>query len=200
MRHASRNHASLDDVMRRLNEDFAQQGRFFTEADLCAIIAELVPEFSGVNAFFRDYVEGTRELDYDTALGYVGLRLVRETKEQPALGFTASQSFEGLIQVNAVEPGSKAQQAGLTTDDVLLKLNGRPLHELPQFHLSEMKLGQKVKLEVRQRTRTIEIEFPLATTQETVYHLEEVPHATPEQLQERHGWLSGETTGVPAHP
>ena len=44
MRHASQNRAGLDDVMRRLNQDFARRGRFYTLADLSSIIAQLAPQ------------------------------------------------------------------------------------------------------------------------------------------------------------
>ena len=74
LRHASSNAVSLDDVMRRLNEDFARAGRYYTEADLRRVMALLAPAFSGLEAFFDDYVRGTRELDYDTYLAYAGLK------------------------------------------------------------------------------------------------------------------------------
>ncbi len=77
IRHTSHNQHSLDDLMRRLDQDFARRGRFFTPADLRAILAELAPGFP-VDAFFRDYVSGTRDLDYETYLGYAGLRLARQ--------------------------------------------------------------------------------------------------------------------------
>jgi len=69
LRHASGNAAGLDDVMRRLNEDFARPGRYYTEADLRRVIDRTAPAFSGLGAFFDDYVRGTRELDYDAYLG-----------------------------------------------------------------------------------------------------------------------------------
>jgi predicted metalloprotease with PDZ domain len=75
LRHATGNGAGLDDVMRRLNEDFARPGRYYTDADLQRLIAQIAPRFSGLEAFFADYVRGTRELDYDTYLGYAGLEL-----------------------------------------------------------------------------------------------------------------------------
>jgi predicted metalloprotease with PDZ domain len=75
LRHASGNAAGLDDVMRRLNEDFARPGRYYTEADLRREMAQAAPTFWGLEAFFEDYVRGTRELDYDTYLGYAGLEL-----------------------------------------------------------------------------------------------------------------------------
>ncbi len=75
IRHATGNEASLDDVMRRLNEDFARRGRCYTQQDLRRVIARIAPAFSGLDAFFDDYVSGTRELDYETYLGYAGLEL-----------------------------------------------------------------------------------------------------------------------------
>jgi predicted metalloprotease with PDZ domain len=82
LRHATGNAVGLDDVMRRLNEDFARRGRFYTECDLRRVIAELAPTFSGLEAFFEDYVRGTSELDYQTYLGYAGLELEIEKRAE----------------------------------------------------------------------------------------------------------------------
>jgi len=194
IRHASRNQSSLDDVMRRLNEDFARQGRFFALADLRAIIAQLAPSYTGLDAFLRDAVQGTCDLDYDTALGYAGLRLVRETHSLLALEFSAVKNFDGTIQVTDVEPRGNAQQAGLAVGDILLKMNGKSLYELPGFFLPALRPGQKVKLQVRRWGRTVGIEYALGTKQQTTCRLEELPNPSPEQLQVREGWLKGETT------
>ena len=82
LRHATGNAAGLDDVMRRLNEDFARPGRYYTEEDLRREIAQVAPAFVGLEGFFSDYVHGTRELDYATYLGYAGL----EVEYHPAAG------------------------------------------------------------------------------------------------------------------
>jgi predicted metalloprotease with PDZ domain len=91
LRHATGNAAGLDDVMRRLNEDFARPGRYYTEADLRRTIAQIAPTFSGLDAFFEDYVRGTRELDYHTYLGYAGLELEKESRASAPLGSEASK-------------------------------------------------------------------------------------------------------------
>src|SRR5262249_38290930 len=99
IRQASDNRHSLDDLMHHLNDDFAHRGRFFTQADLRRLVAELAPPADWVEAFFRDYVSGTRELDYDTYLGYAGLELHTETQKQAALGFRAGRSDAGPMIV-----------------------------------------------------------------------------------------------------
>ena len=83
IRYASENRAGLDDVMRRLNQDFARQGRFYALTDLTSAITQLAPSFD-TGRFFKDYVQGTQELDYSTYLGYAGLRLRAAPPEQDA--------------------------------------------------------------------------------------------------------------------
>ena len=75
LRHATSNAAGLDDVMRRLNEDFARPGRYYTEEDLRREIAQVALALAGLEGFFSDYVSGTRELDYATYLGFAGLEV-----------------------------------------------------------------------------------------------------------------------------
>ncbi len=193
LRHASRNQSSLDDLMRRLNEDFAHHDRYFTQADLSALVAEVAPTYAGGDAFFRDYLLGTRELDYDSYLGYAGLRLVAGTAERPSLGFQAAQSFEGLVQVESVDAGSNARKAGLEQGDILIKMNGEPLMGLPEDQLSGSKPGDKVNFQVRRGNRIFGIKFALGRKQEVTHHVEELANATPEQLQVRQGWLEGKT-------
>ncbi len=196
IRHATQNRRSLDDVMRRLNTSFARRGRFFTQADLRAIIAGLAPEFTGVNEFFDGYVSGTRELDYDIYLGFAGLRQSMETVKRASAGFTAARSFDGPAFVESVEPGSHAAEAGLEPGDVLLEMNGRRFGPHPQDQLTRLKPGQKVRLRIRCGRRRFRVEFPVGTSYQAVYRVEEIEPATPQQRRVREGWLAGTTTAA----
>jgi predicted metalloprotease with PDZ domain len=191
IRHASGNTHSLDDVMRRLNEDYARRGRFFTESDLRAIISSMGPGFDDVDRFFTDYVRGTRELDYDTYLGFAGLRVVQATTEQPALGFVAVQSFDGPVRVESVEPGSLAEKAGLQPGDILIGT-------APQEQLERAKPGEKIRLTVRRGKREFPVEFSPEARSRTTYWVEETKNATTEQRRVQQGWLEGTTTPAPA--
>ena len=76
IRHATGNGAGLDDVMRRLNEDFARRGRYYTEQDLRRVIAQDCSQrFQDLTRSLMITCSGTRELDYETYLGYAGLEL-----------------------------------------------------------------------------------------------------------------------------
>jgi predicted metalloprotease with PDZ domain len=197
MRHASGNAHSLDDVMRRLNVDFARRGRFFTRQDLLAVIAELAPEFRGLQQFFDDYVSGTRELDYETYLGYAGLRLVSQTRQRAAAGFLAVWGFEGPARVESVDPGSGAEAAGLERGDVLLEMNGHRLQGTPDDAIERMRPGQEVRFRVRRGDREFSLKFRLGSQGRTRYWIEEIknPGDLPRRIRE--GWLNGTTSQGP---
>ena len=91
---------SLDDAFRNLkklsweqpNASYYLQGRGYTEAD----VERAVSEAAGMDMhdWFEHHVGGTDDMDYDQALGWAGLRLVRgddgwRIEEQP--GATAEQ-------------------------------------------------------------------------------------------------------------
>jgi predicted metalloprotease with PDZ domain len=200
IRHASANRHSLDDLMRRLNEEFARRGRFFTQADLRRLVADLAPPPDWVEMFFRDYVVGTVEPDYDTYLGYAGLKLETEIEKRAELGFLAVQSTNGPIVVESVEAGSSAERAGLRRGDVLVKINGERLTVLPQ-DLVGLKPGHSIQLEVRRRSKarpersegTVTLRFELGTETTTRYVIREIPSPSAAQDRLRQGWLKGLT-------
>ncbi len=198
IRHASAGRHSLDDVMRRLNADFAHRGRFFTEADLRAIISELAPAFDDLDAFFDDYISGRRELDYDTYLGYAGLRLVVTTDERPSAGFSVGRLFDERVVVEDVAPESPAAAAGLEPGDILLSLNGRKLSQSPQDRVDRLKRGQRIRLQVRRRGREFRLEFPMGTSRAHHYSVEEIEHPSEEQRRLREAWLAGRTEAARA--
>jgi predicted metalloprotease with PDZ domain len=192
IRHASANRRSLDDLMRRLNEDFAHRGRFFTEADLERLVAELAPPADWVKAFFKDYVSGTREFDYDTYLGYAGLELRTGTEKQPALGFLAMRSSGGPIEVKSVEAGSSAEKAGLRRGDTLVSMNGESLAVPPQDVVG-LKPGHGIRLDVRRGSEIVTLKFDLGTEVAARYGIREIPYPTDAQSRLRRGWLNGKT-------
>jgi predicted metalloprotease with PDZ domain len=81
IRDATDNRASLDDVLRRLNQEYAQRGRFYPDSEGVRTTAEAVMRQSGAGAkadlsdFFRRYVAGTDPLPYNEWLSVAGLTL-----------------------------------------------------------------------------------------------------------------------------
>src|SRR3989442_16041810 len=87
--------ASLDDVMRRMYDEFYVQspnatyylrGRGYRNEDFERMVSEVAG--ADMSDFFRRYVRGVDSPPYDEAFAEVGLRLVRERPQPDALGIT----------------------------------------------------------------------------------------------------------------
>jgi len=82
----------------------------------------------------------------------------------------------------------------LAQGDILQELNGQALRDSPADLLSQLKPGQEVKLQVVRSGKVLKIVYRLGANAGTTYRVKEISHPSPEQLQVREGWLSGENT------
>jgi predicted metalloprotease with PDZ domain len=192
IRHATGNRESLDDLMRRLNRDFAEKGRFFTESDLRVIVHRLAPGFPA-EEFFRNDVDGTKPLDFAGYLAYAGLELRTNQVQAPDLGFHSLMSFGGRVRVESVDPASASARAGLQPGDVLIKMNGTYLTVLPDEQLAGMKPGDEVVFSVERNGRDYEVTFPLGAKSAVRYEVDEMKQMSSAQHSILRGWLEGKT-------
>ncbi len=191
IRHASHNQAGLDDFMRRLNQDFAAHGRFYTIADLAGIVGQLAPAFD-MNRFLAEDVRGTQELDYSTYLSYAGLKFESQKVALPAPGFSASRNAAGMLEVDSVDSGSNAEKAGLQEGDVVIMVDGESLPAANPA-LPNWRAGQTVDLQIMHGEETRSAKFHIGKDEETSVQIEEDPSADRDELQVRKGWLKGVT-------
>ncbi len=90
IRDATDNRASLDDVMRRMNEEYAHAGRFYPEsAGVRAAAEEVIAAANGgaktdLAEFFDDYVAGTEEIPFADLLSRAGLQLSERARRARA--------------------------------------------------------------------------------------------------------------------
>ncbi len=199
MRHASGNRAGLDDLMRRLNQDFAERGRYYTLSDLRAIVSQLAPAFD-IDKFFREYVQGTTELDYPAYFGYAGLQISLQTHSVPVPGFSVKRNSDGLVQVDSVDTDSNAANAGLQSGDVIVQLDGQALSPDSQSALPHWEPGQAVELQITRASGPLTLKFQIGSRQQISAEIQEDPQATAEQLRVREGWLTGATQAAPGNP
>jgi len=199
IRHATHNQAGLDDVMRRLNQDFARPSRFYTMADLTAIVAQLAPTFD-MNRFMAEDVRGTQELDFSTDLGYAGLNLTSQMSGLPVPGFSASRNSGGLLEVDSVDSGSDAERAGLQPGDVLMMAEDNPLPAGTDTALPNWRPGQTVELQIVRSGENRDVKFRIGVNQEISIQIEEDPAASADQLKVRDGWLKGVTNSSSEKP
>jgi predicted metalloprotease with PDZ domain len=122
IRDATDNRASLDDVMRRLNQEYAQRGRFYADSEGIRTVAEEVIRGATAGAttnltdFFRRYVAGTDELPYGQWLSIAGLTLKvsgerREVEELPQATERQRRILSGLLKGGVTEEAVPAGAA-----------------------------------------------------------------------------------------
>jgi predicted metalloprotease with PDZ domain len=193
IRDATDNHKSLDDVLRRMYDVYAQQGRFYDDSQGVEAIAE---EVAGAkfDDFFRRYVAGTDEIPYDKFFNAAGLELKVEKRAAPALGFwTTNRSPDAQTRVSQVVPGSAAETAGLQAGDALVTLNGQPMPRYLPMWLRQHEPGETVTLRVQRDNQELDLKFELGSIDLNKFTLLEMPDATEKQKRVREGWLKGKT-------
>jgi predicted metalloprotease with PDZ domain len=82
IRDATDNRKSLDDVLRRMNDEYARAGNFYDDSDG---IRAVVEEVSGkrFEDFFSRYISGTAEIPYNDFLALAGLELNESPAQRP---------------------------------------------------------------------------------------------------------------------
>jgi predicted metalloprotease with PDZ domain len=195
IRDATDNHKSLDDVLRRMYEVYAKQGRFYDDSQGVQATSE---ELAGVkfDDFFRSYIAGTAEIPYDKFLNAAGLELKAERRAVADLGFwTTGHAFGSTAQVvvTQVTPGSTAEAAGLRPGDALLALNGQPLPRYLPAWLREHKPGETITLHALRDNEYLDITFALGSINLNKFTLVEISGVTEKQKRIREGWLKGKT-------
>jgi len=119
IRDATANRHSLDEVMRTLWTDFYRRGRGFTTADLLGIIR---PWFSGVDDFYKRYVNGREALPYQQILPRGGIAVSLNETRVPYIGVVAGEAKDGGVEIGRVAANSVAAEAGLQPGDILLRV------------------------------------------------------------------------------
>ncbi len=102
IRDATDNHKSLDDVLRRMNDEYANQGKFYNESDGIRAVVEEVAGKS-FEDFFRRYVAGADEIPYDDFFSVAGLALKKNASsysisEMPNTNARQRRIREGILR------------------------------------------------------------------------------------------------------
>jgi len=199
IRGKTRGKASLDDVMRRMYEEFYLQGpnatyylrgRGYALEDFAHVASEVAGQ--DLNDFFKRYVRGVETLPYEEAFAQVGLRFISEPRLPVAVGISADENETAVFKISRIRPDSPASQAGLDVGDVITSFGGTKLSPANFVKtLGRYKPGDRVALTVQRGQRTIPITITLAAPQILNYRIEENPNASVEMKTLKAAWLSG---------
>jgi len=186
--------ASLDDVFRYLLAEHGLPKPGFDEDGGFERAVELIAAESGAGGdfkeFFRRYVAGLDEIDYDAYLGHAGLKLqVDRAEARRTVGVTTRTDADQLVVAN-VPPAGPGYDAGLMPGDILLAIDGERVIP-PAFDawLNERQAGARVELQVMRGDRLITIPVVLAEERAPTYKVVEDPEAGAGATTLRDAWF-----------
>lgn len=201
IRRRSNNARSLDDVMRALYTDYFKRGRNYTPEDFQREAERAAG--TSLEEFFKAYVRGLEELDYNAALEWVGLRLDTSAPANSArpvvadssgyiypLGATVAQDDEQRLVVRNVHAGEPAYEQGLNAGDQIVAVDGyRATRDFLIARVTDKKPGDTVTLTIFRADELRTFTFKLGSRANVPYRI--VPVASPTEQQRRNyqAWL-----------
>jgi predicted metalloprotease with PDZ domain len=210
IRDATNNRASLDDVMRLMNQQYAQRGRFYPDsAGIEEAVAEVARDLGGLVAnppagdfseFFKRYVRGTEEIPFADLLSRAGLSLKTQGEKRAALGFSIDRDSAGIAMITALDLSSAAAQVGLREGDAILSLDGAEVPRNLERWLRGGTPGQMARVRIRRDGRESEFAFALGQQPARIYGVEEMPRPDERQLRIRNGLFQGATDAPSPRP
>lgn len=190
IRKRSNNTKSLDDVLRYLYTEFFKKDRNYGPADFQKA-SELMAG-SSLEEFFRRFVRGTEELDYNVAFQAAGLRLETSPTGTDSVYFGADVAEEGgRLVVRRVYAGSPAYEQGLNAGDQIVALDNVRVATRDFFNarMAEKKPGDLVNLTIFRFDDLSTLLIKLGERREGTYRLVPLPNQTEAQKRVYRSWL-----------
>lgn len=183
----------LDDVMSAVYQQYYKKlGRGYTDAEFKAVVE--ITAGKSFDAFYKDYVYGTKPVNYAPFLAAAGYTFTDDfaRRNEAYLGATTAIR-DGKIMVSAVLRGSPAWIDGINVNDEILAVNGQRVAvangDLDRL-IASRKVGEKITVEIVRDGLTQDISLTLKRNPAVKYRILSVDNPTEAQLAVRKKWLS----------
>ncbi len=182
---------SLDDVMRLAFQRYSG-ARGYRLEEFHAVAAEVAG--GSLDDFWAQAVFGTGELDYQSALAWLGLRFKApeppEDKPLPAYLGVTTREAGGRLLVSQVQSGTPAWSAGVNVDDEILAIDDfRVAADQLSGRLEQYAPGTAVTLLVSRRGQLQRLPLTLGRAPAETWKLEVVPDAGEAEQARLAAWL-----------
>ena len=179
---------SLDDVMKYMyHEYYKTLKRGYTDAEF----KKGLEKFAGKNLddFYKKYVYGVADVDYNKYLDYAGYQLTDEAANtnDPSLGIMTANTG-GKIFVTSVLRDGTAWVDGINVNDEIISVDGTPVTDANNI-LANKKAGDKLSLTITRDGLSLVLPVTLLRNALVKYKIETVANPSAQQLKVRNKWL-----------
>ena len=191
--------ASLDEVMRRMYDEFYLKspnatyylrGRGYRNEDFERVVSEVAG--ADMSDFFKRHVRGVETPPYEEAFAQVGLRFIREARSPVTVGIGGDESEKTNFKIATVRLNSPAADAGIQEGDVITLFGGVRLNPGNlQRTVGRYKPGDQVPIVLLRGGKIMRMTLTMGPPLLFNFRIEEMPNASPEAKARRAAWLSG---------
>ncbi len=179
---------SLDDVMKYMYQEYYKTlKRGYTDAEF----KKGLEKFAGKNLddFYKKYVYGVADVDYNKYLGYAGYQITDEAANtnDPSLGIMTANTG-GKIFVTSVLRDGTAWVDGINVNDEIISVDGTPVTDANNI-LANKKVGDKLSITITRDGLSLVLPVTLLKNALVKYKIETVANPSAQQLKVRNKWL-----------
>ena len=199
IRGKTKGRASLDDVMRRMYDEFYVKspnatyylrGRGYRNEDFERVVSEVAG--SDMSDFFRRYVHATETPPYEEAFAQVGMKFIRTPRAPVTIGLSPDETEKLNFKIASVRAGSPAAEAGLQVGDIITSFGGTRFTPANFLRvLARYKPGDRVQVSVTRAERPFTAAVTLGAPQLFDYRIEADAAASEQAKNLRAAWLNG---------
>ena len=189
IRDNTNNQRSLDDWMRLLYSRYALPKPGFKPEDAIHAASEVAGK--DVSDVFRRYISGLEPIPYEQYFALAGIEVTKKVDPDKAwVGIEVKKSDDGHAQIRNVIPGSPAENAGLSNDDVIYAIDSRALEaDGVNAQLSSRKPGDTLRITVLRLGEFREFLVTPTTNPNPTYSLKPMENQTEKQKAIYNSWL-----------
>ena len=189
IRDNTNNQKSLDDWMRLLYSRYALPKPGFNPEDAIHTANEVAGK--DLSDVFRRYISGLEPIPYEQYFALAGIEVTKKVDPDKAwVGIEVKKSDDGHAQIRNVIPGSPAENAGLSNDDVIYAIDTRALEaDGVNAQLSSRKPGDTLRITVLRLGEFKEFLVTPTTNPNPTYSLKPMENQTEKQKAIYNSWL-----------
>ena len=177
---------NLDDFMKLMWENYGKTEVSYTVEEIESTLAEYAGD-RFASEFFQNHIYNSEMPAYAELFSQVGVNLERNA-ENKYFGASFSETENGLEIRRNTYKGSPAYEAGLTSGDIILSLNGNPLNSTEQFNEIINNLDSDM-VELTFKRFGIERKTKVNLQANPSYSINLDENASKEALNNRENWL-----------